>query len=257
MIKLHNKREKQVIVLDFCDNLKKARQRIGLTQQQIANALGITKSTYCGYETGKRQPDLAKLRRLALLLCTSVDELLELTGSENDYTVSPSEYEHIRLYRLLDAHGQRMVRVILEEEGSRMHKQLCADVLQTSNSDTVLLRIAKQAVTCESSAYLGPDAFIHIQVRREVLPEHVAYALNVRGNSLLPRYKDRDILLVSDTRPRSGDIGVFLRDGLGFIRLMGYSELLSINPAYPPIPLDDSIHPCGTVIGVLSPEDVV
>lgn len=246
-----------MILLNFCDNLKKARQRIGLTQQQIANALGITKSTYCGYETGKRQPDLAKLRRLALLLCISVDELLDLTGSENDYSVSPAEYEQIRLYRLLDAHGQRLVRVILEEEGSRMHRQLCADMVQNANSDTLLLRIAKQAITCESSSYLGPDGFIHIQVRKEMLPEHVAYALNVRGNSLLPRYKDRDILLISDNRPRSGDIGVFLRDGLGFIRLMGYSELLSINPAYPPLPMDDSIRPCGTVIGVLSPEDLI
>lgn len=257
MIKTNNDVQKWVILLNFCDNLKKSRQRIGLTQQQIANALGITKSTYCGYETGKRQPDLAKLRRLALLLCTSVDELLGLTGSENDYTVSPAEYELVRLFRLMDAHGQRMVRVILEEEGIRMHKQLCADMLQTSSSDTVLLRIAKQAITCESSTYLGPDAFVHIRVRRELLPENVAYALNVRGNSLLPRYKDQDILLIAETRPHSGEIGVFLRDGLGFIRLTGYSELLSVNPAYPPIPLDDSIRPCGTVIGVLHPEDIV
>ena len=243
--------------MNFCDNLKKSRQRIGLTQQQIANALGITKSTYCGYETGKRQPDLAKLRRLALLLCTSVDELLDLVDSENDYTVSPVEYEQVKLFRLLDAHGQRMVRVILEEEGDRMHQLLCEETLRSSNSDTIALRVAKQAITCESSAYLGPDAFVHMRVHKDALPENVSYALHVRGNSLLPHYKDQDVLLISESQPKSGDIGVFLRDGLGFIRLMGYSELLSINPAYPPIPLDDSIRPCGTVLGVLSAENIL
>ena len=56
--------------MGFSENLKRARLRVGLTQQQIADTLGITKSTYCGYETGKRQPDIAKLRRLVLLLCT-------------------------------------------------------------------------------------------------------------------------------------------------------------------------------------------
>ena len=35
--------------MGFCENLKRARQCIGLTQQQIADSLGITKSTYCGY----------------------------------------------------------------------------------------------------------------------------------------------------------------------------------------------------------------
>ena len=243
--------------LNFCENLKRSRQRIGLTQQQIANALGITKSTYCCYETGKRQPDIAKLRRLSLLLCTSVDELLGLVGGENRYSVSPTEFEQIKLYRMMDAHGQRMVRVILEEESSRMHTQMREAALLAPACDSIPLRIAKQAVTSESSAYLGPDGFALLRVRREAVPSSVSYALHVRGSSLLPRYKEQDILLVSESRPQHGDIGVFLRDGLGFIRLMGYSELLSVNPAYPPIPLDESIRPCGTVIGTLSADDIL
>ena len=246
-----------MISLNFCVNLNKSRQRIGLTQQQIANALGVTKSTYCGYETGKRQPDIPKLRRLALLLCTSVDELLGLADSEKEYTVSPSEFEQIKLYRQLDAHGQKMVRVILEEESARLHAMMRDEALSAPESEAVPLRIATQAVTCESSAYLGPDGFALLRVRRQALPDNTAYALHVRGSSLLPRYKERDILLVSESRPQHGEIGVFLRDGLGFVRLMGYNELLSVNPAYPPIPLNESIRPCGTVIGTLDARDIL
>lgn len=37
--------------MSFADNLRKARESRGLTQQQVAELLGINKSTYCGYET--------------------------------------------------------------------------------------------------------------------------------------------------------------------------------------------------------------
>ena len=63
---------------------------VGYTQQQVADAMGITNSTYCGYETGKRQPDVAKIKQLAKILKTSGDFLLETgfvpVGSEEDKT---------------------------------------------------------------------------------------------------------------------------------------------------------------------------
>lgn len=69
--------------MGFAEQLKKARLARGLTQQQVAEALGVTNSTYCGYETGKRQPDVMKIKRLADILHTSGDVLLE-TGLGDD-----------------------------------------------------------------------------------------------------------------------------------------------------------------------------
>ena len=51
--------------MSFTERLKEARISVGYTQQQVAEAMGITNSTYCGYETGKRQPDVAKIKQLA------------------------------------------------------------------------------------------------------------------------------------------------------------------------------------------------
>lgn len=67
--------------MSFTEQLKKARLNMNYTQQQVADLMGITKSTYCGYETGKRQLDVAKLKQLARILNTSGDVLLE-TGFE-------------------------------------------------------------------------------------------------------------------------------------------------------------------------------
>lgn len=69
--------------MGFPEQLKRARLRLDYTQQQVADLMGITKSTYCGYETGKRQPDVAKIKQLARILNTSGDILLE-TGLDQE-----------------------------------------------------------------------------------------------------------------------------------------------------------------------------
>lgn len=72
--------------MGFPEQLRKARIASGLTQQQVADAMGITNSTYCGYETGKRQPDVQKIKQLSKILGVSGDSLLE-TGYEKAPTV--------------------------------------------------------------------------------------------------------------------------------------------------------------------------
>lgn len=76
--------------MSFAEQLKRARIAQGLTQQQIADLMGITNSTYCGYETGKRQPDVAKIKQLANILNTSGDVLLE-TGFSDGYDADSLE----------------------------------------------------------------------------------------------------------------------------------------------------------------------
>lgn len=69
--------------MSFAKRLKQARIARKMTQQQVANLIGITNSTYCGYETGRRQPDVAKIKQLASTLNISSDVLLE-TGFANE-----------------------------------------------------------------------------------------------------------------------------------------------------------------------------
>ena len=65
--------------MEFHEELKAARIKTGLTQQQIADKLGITKSTYCGYETAKRSPDPQRIKPLAKVLHVSADALLDIS----------------------------------------------------------------------------------------------------------------------------------------------------------------------------------
>ena len=74
--------------MSFNEKLKTARLAKGYTQSQIAEYLGVDKTTYCGYETGKRQPDVQKIKQLSKILGVSGDDLLEteFAGTRNKVT---------------------------------------------------------------------------------------------------------------------------------------------------------------------------
>ena len=75
--------------MGFSEQLKKARVSMGYTQQQVADALGLTASTYCGYATGTRQPDVAKRKQLARILNTTGSFLLETEPVQNTCRPDP------------------------------------------------------------------------------------------------------------------------------------------------------------------------
>ncbi|MGV0167141.1 helix-turn-helix domain-containing protein [Furfurilactobacillus sp. WILCCON 0119] len=61
----------------FPERLKQLRhERRGLTQESLADQLGIAKTTYSSYEQGKREPDFNTLQRLASYFDVSTDYLL-------------------------------------------------------------------------------------------------------------------------------------------------------------------------------------
>lgn len=99
--------------MGFPEQLKNARKKMGLTQQQIADQMGITKSTYCGYETGKRQPDVKKIKQLALILNTSGDILLETNISLSNSNIEKESHSNI-MDKDFDEDVQRLISLYRE-----------------------------------------------------------------------------------------------------------------------------------------------
>ena len=58
-------------------NIKEAREKAGLTQQDLANELGVGQSTVAMWETQKSLPRTDKLPALAKILGCKIDELLK------------------------------------------------------------------------------------------------------------------------------------------------------------------------------------
>lgn len=65
----------------FNENLKKAREHKGYTQKEMAEQIGVAKSTYSLYESGGREPNVLTIKKIADLLNVSADELLGIDDS--------------------------------------------------------------------------------------------------------------------------------------------------------------------------------
>lgn len=59
----------------FGDNIKRLRKNKGLTQQQIADEIGINRGSYSNWEKGKREPSFENLVKLGDLFDVSLDWL--------------------------------------------------------------------------------------------------------------------------------------------------------------------------------------
>ncbi|MDO4961828.1 MAG: helix-turn-helix transcriptional regulator [Eubacteriales bacterium] len=88
--------------MEFNIYLKKLRQDRSLTQAQISEILGIDQSTYAHYESGRRTPDIDKLRRLAAYYGL-VDELLDINRTEPVLNNMPLYGKYYKFKRLFDS----------------------------------------------------------------------------------------------------------------------------------------------------------
>ena len=58
------------------DNIRRMRTALKLTQKQIADTLGIDRSTFTYYETGKSNPSIETILQIAKIFNVSIDELV-------------------------------------------------------------------------------------------------------------------------------------------------------------------------------------
>lgn len=83
----------------FNENLKKARQDAHMTQQYVADKIGVAKNTYSNWENGTREPNIIKIKALAKLFGVSVDYLVGMEENPVVYELQ-AKYgeEHFAAY---------------------------------------------------------------------------------------------------------------------------------------------------------------
>lgn len=75
-MKLYNK-ENVINKETFAEKLRSLRKISKLTQEEVAQKIGVQKLAYGNYERGSRLPDIEKLCCLAKLFGVSIDDLLD------------------------------------------------------------------------------------------------------------------------------------------------------------------------------------
>lgn len=97
------------------EQLKIIRKANKFTQQGLADAIGIERSTYASYETGRNKPDVNLLSKIAKVFDVSSDFILEI-----DTTV-PLNVEDISV-QYKKKSGNKLVSTLSKEEKNVLAK---------------------------------------------------------------------------------------------------------------------------------------
>lgn len=94
----------------LAENIKNARRKLGLTQEELASKVGVARASLSSWEIGRASPDMETFVRLCGVLGLGADDLLGIVRKE-DYTamrqpvldlaeqiarLSPAEFSIIR-----------------------------------------------------------------------------------------------------------------------------------------------------------------
>jgi transcriptional regulator with XRE-family HTH domain len=63
--------------MGFKTTIKQLRGKAGLSQQDVADKIGIARATYAGLETGRRDPNLTEIREIAEYYQVSPSDLID------------------------------------------------------------------------------------------------------------------------------------------------------------------------------------
>ena len=83
--------------MSFADNLMELRKLNNLSQEDIAEKIGVSRQTLSKYETGESLPDIKRCKMLADLFGVTMDDLIsyEKNDSDNLGYVIPPKGKHI------------------------------------------------------------------------------------------------------------------------------------------------------------------
>ena len=66
--------------MSFKENLRQLRRACGFSQEDVANVLGVDRSAYSYYESGKTEPSITNLVKIARMYRVSTDTLVDNEG---------------------------------------------------------------------------------------------------------------------------------------------------------------------------------
>ncbi len=189
--------------MGFGENLKKLRERFNLTQEDIAEIAGVTNKAVSTWETGRKEPRMGAVVKIAKFFGIKVSNLIEDGGMDQiDFKLEFGTQQPVK--------------------------------------DLVFLPIVGR-ISCGNSALAYEDIEGYEPTPKEWLNGEEYFYLRAKGDSMIgARIHDGDLLLIrKQPEVENGEIAVVLiEDEAALKRVFKRDQhlvLQSENPNYPPI----------------------
>ena len=183
------------------DRIKLLRAGSGMTQEDLAKKLRVSKGAIGNYETGRRVPDMETLNAIADIFNVDMDYLTGRTTETPEYTLE--EQWIIDCYRKVDEDMRVAVKTILRKFGEAPAVKPAAKVVPLFPAAAGPGEpIEGNAIDkCEAPADSAAD-----------------FAVRISGDSMEPQFKDGEIVLCRQKKAEAGDIAVIMVNGLLLVK---------------------------------------
>lgn len=271
------------VTMDYIDRIKLLKSEKKITNDALSEMTGIPLGTLSKILAGiSDSPKLSNIVAICDALGTSLEYVVNgVPENTNNFTLDRGEMRIIENYRSLDQHGKELVTLVLDKERERMAMMPYADhssverdtgarilptaiplaakpsareIAQNRGLGKRALALYDMPVSAGVGVFVDSPATEEIMVPDNDRTREADFALRISGNSMEPKYRDGDVLLVSNTDyVEVGELGIFILDGNGYFKVYGGDRLVSLNKIYGDILLKDfeSVSCVGRVVGKL------
>lgn len=236
------------------DRIREARLMRHMTQEQLAEKIGVAKSTLTGYEKGNREPNIPTLMKIMDALHVDANYLYQdEMGALSELVVSMAERDLITKYRDLDETGRKHVDTVILWESERIQAAASVGSSRIAPLPTRIISYYQRLASAGTGEYLFsgiPTDTIEVPITP--VSELADFVVGVNGDSMEPTYYDGDKVYVEELGPDElsvGEIGIFMIDNECYIKEVGDGKLISHNKKYRAIKDERNVRAIGRVLG--------
>ncbi|MCM1568065.1 MAG: helix-turn-helix domain-containing protein [Roseburia sp.] len=124
--------------MNFSEKLKEIRKKEGISQEQLAEKIGVSRQAITKWETGKGLPDVENMVIIAEIFKTTIDELLmdsvtkaapvtSVSTSETIYDIDCEKHFDINI-------GSAATILLLSGDDEKLHIKLSSEILENLDS---------------------------------------------------------------------------------------------------------------------------
>ncbi|MGT2856868.1 helix-turn-helix domain-containing protein [Streptococcus pasteurianus] len=245
------------------NKIKEYRKLKGLTQKELAKAVGMGDTTIANYEKGLRTPKKNTLFKLANAFDISIDDLfppIESAKPKQNVTkvnFDPRQAILLSNYnKLNDNRKNKLVqtseKLLAEEQGKVI------DIQEKRAEYDTRKRVSLPApgkVSAGTGYWQEDDYDTMVDFDADEIPDEDEYdtIAIVVGHSMEPKIKNGDFLFIKLTdQVDLNKIGIFKVNGENYVKKLKDDYLESLNKEYDDIPLseNDDIRTIGEVVDI-------
>lgn len=247
------------------NKIKEYRKLKGLTQKELAKAVGMGDTTIANYEKGLRTPKKNTLFKLANAFDISIDDLFPPIESakpkQNITKVNFDPRQAILLSNYNKLNDNRKNKLVQTSEKLLAEEQGKVIDIKEKRADYDARRRINLSVPGKVSAGTGywqeDDYDTMVSFYADEIPDESEYdtVAIVVGHSMEPKIKNGDFLFIKlKNQVDLNKIGIFQVNGENYVKKLKGNYLESLNKEYDDIQLseNDDIRTVGEVVGSYS-----